>query len=133
MKYALVLLGFVAATATLGADDKPMRDITPEEARQVALAALSPEARRLPGLELESLGEVAGFYGFTVAWGVPRGEAGGTVEHLAVDHVTADVWSGVVCREEKSSSLSKVQATIRKRIGLTDKVHKQLRRPGPMC
>jgi hypothetical protein len=128
---ALLVLGASGATP----ETMPLRELTGKEVRELTLAALSPEARRLPGLELEVQGNptFARYQFVTVTWGVPRGEAGGTVTHVAVDTVTADVWSGLVCKEHSSSTLRKSQSAIRKRIGLSNELYRTLKRKGPMC
>ncbi len=61
------------------------------------------------------------------------GPGSGVVGHYAVDRSTGDVWDGVVCRELRSPGLENLQRTVRKRIGLTEKEYRKLRRPGPMC
>ena len=111
------------------------REVTEAETRELAAAALSPEARRLPGLDFE-IGVNPAFphYRFVmVTWGVARGEAGGNVIQLAIDTTTAEVWSGLVCREVTSRDLRALQVRIRKSLGLTDEMYRKLRRRGPMC
>jgi hypothetical protein len=111
------------------------RKLTLNEVRQLARTALTERARRLPGLDLEDhkSPNFPDFYFLIVTWGPPRSEQGGTVEQLAVDATTGDVWSGVVCREMRSPALLKLQKSIRNRIGLTERNYRRLRKKGPMC
>ena len=125
----MLLLSAWAESAT-----KP-RKLSMNEARQLARMALTEQARKLPGLDLEGHGSpnFPNFYFFIVTWGPPRSDQGGTVEQLAVDATTGDVWSGVVCREGRSPRLIKLQKSVRKRIGLSERSYRRLRRKGPMC
>jgi len=111
------------------------RRLTLNEAQQLARMALTDQARMLPGLDLEghNSANFRDFYFFIITWGPPRSEQGGTVDQLAVDETTGDVWSALVCREQKSAALMKLQKAIRKRIGLSDRSYRRLRRKGPMC
>jgi len=52
---------------------------------------------------------------------------------FAVDRRTGDLWYAVVCWELKSPQLKRLQEAIRKRIGITEKEYRKLRRRGPMC
>jgi hypothetical protein len=128
----------VAWTLLLASAAEPVaaaRLLSAQEARELALEALEPGARRLPGLDFEIYEDtrVPNYFLVSVTWGEPRSEKGGSVQHLAIDKVTADVWSGVVCEEKTSKSLRKLQREMRRRLGVTDADYKKQRRSGPMC
>jgi hypothetical protein len=113
--------------------DQQTRKLTPPEERELAYMALSAKAKKLPGLDLESQSNASfpDFAFFHVTWG--SGADGGKVDDLAVDATTGDVWNGLVCREEKSPELHKLQEKMRRRIGLSASRYATLKKQGPMC
>ncbi len=132
----LTTLSLAVAAAPLPAvEASSQAEVSLAEVRELGLAALTPQARQLPGLDLEVHENPAfpRFHFILVTWGEAEGTRGGTVEQLAVDRVTGDVWSGLVCREFKSAELRRVQAAVRKRLGLERAAYKKLRCKGPMC
>ena len=128
----LVMAPLIAGGAPPVAGRRPVRI---DEARALVLRALkgSP-AIRLRGFALEDIEGSSNkqFYVFEGQWNNP--DAGSIVAgHYAVDAKTGDVWNALACEEFTSHELGKLQATIRKRIGLSDEEYRQLRRPGPGC
>jgi len=110
------------------------RNVSPEEARGLVLAALPSETRRLPGFTLRQhdVQEFPQFYFFTAIWiGAPNGSL--IAGDWAVDRSTADVWSALRCEEESTSTLRKLQSKLRKTIGLTDAEYQRAKKKGPMC
>lgn len=136
-KYAVFFMLSLLLPPLISANPQAIqpRRLTLDEARELAHESLSVEARKLPGLDLENYKNLdfPDFYFFSATWGSPRSDQGGNIEQLAVDAITGDVWSGVVCREIKSSDLAKLQRSIRKKIGLGEQEYKKLRKKGPMC
>jgi hypothetical protein len=96
-------------------------------------AALPSWALKAPGLSIDGYPDrySPDYYFFLVTVDNPGGS--GTVGHFAVDPKTGDVWDGVVCEEYKTPTLTKLQFSIRKRLGLSDSVYRGLKRPGPLC
>ena len=111
----------------------PARIVTIAEARELAIAAVAPATRRLPGFGADDFPEpyFPDYYFFELTWDNPRGSV--IVDHFAVDPRTGDVWSAILCWEIKSGSLKRLQREIRKRIGLTESEYRKVRRRGPMC
>jgi hypothetical protein len=57
----------------------------------------------------------------------------GNFQYYAVDRGTGDVWSAVFCERIARRKLSRLQAALRRRIGLTNAQYERLKRPGPLC
>jgi hypothetical protein len=110
------------------------RKITREEAQNLAVDALDPASRQLPGLTLEKYKEehFPDFFAFEAIWDNPDPDGSTVVDDLAIDPQTADVWRRGACRIQ-TPALAKSQAALRKRIGLSDAEYQKLRRPGPTC
>ena len=128
---AVVLFGFGEP------HENPAGVVTPKEAVMLALTAASSESARkdLPGLHAEPTSQFpseAGFYLMEVRWN-GGGAVGGSLGFYAVDNRTADVWSGIVCREVRTSKLETEQRAVRSRMHLSLSAYRKLRRPGPMC
>src|SRR3974390_3033254 len=126
----IAVLLLVSSPVLMSAQGNIHRKLTLEEASKLAEMALDPKARKLPGLDVQNSpnSNFPDFFSFTVTWGTARSDAGGTVEQIAVDAITGDVWSAVVCRETTSSSLRKLQSHIRKLIGLSSQEYEKLKR-----
>ena len=71
------------------------------------------------------------FFFIEALWDNPGGSV--VYGNYAVDKVTGDVWSAVICREEKSKRLRAAQRQLRRKIGLSDEAYKKAKRPGPLC
>jgi hypothetical protein len=107
------------------------REINQEEARGLPAAYL-----KLPGGAVLNSGDMgfAGFRYFMAILGTSGGEVGVLqVRYFAVDRQTGEVWESVICQRIASPSLRKLQAALRKRIGLTDEEYRKIKRLGPMC
>lgn len=111
------------------------REITSEEAQDLLKSFLKhfdglqkydpvyPDGTRYPA-----------YYFFEAMLGVPPGPVGAlNVGYYAVDRQTGDVWNGTICERITSSSLTKVQVALRRRIGLTDAEYKKIKKLGPLC
>ena len=110
------------------------RNITLEEARSLALIALSPEGAkpRELGLNISKDRDFPAFYFFDGQFDSKEHETAVTA-HYAVDRETGDVWSAVVCKEYKTTRLRDLQFAVRKQIGVSPEQYRRLRRPGPVC
>jgi len=108
--------------------------ISDKQARQLVRAALASSALRVPAhIALGSGGDQPGLYFFSV-YGPANPNGSSTIGHFLVDSKTGDVWGGVVCEEYRTPALIKLQASIRKRFGLTDALYQRMKRqPGPFC
>ena len=109
------------------------RELAVEEGHELVMAAIPDSAKRLPKFELDdfTIPEQPRFF-FVEAL---RDNPGGSVVYgnYAVDKVTGDVWSAVICREEKSRRLRAVQRQSRRKIGLSNGAYKKAKRSGPLC
>jgi hypothetical protein len=108
------------------------RTLTVDEGRELARAAMPPLTARLPGVYLDVFKNpyYPDFYFFEITWN-STGDMSPIADHYAVDSRTGDVWKAVICRELKSPALSMRQAVLRKKIGLTPKQYRKIRRRGP--
>jgi hypothetical protein len=117
------------------------REITYQEARDLLTAFLRPPG----GFGLMDSGDMGykTFYFFMADMGsVPcrpcarEGQKGvyvGNFQYYAVDRRTGDVWSAVFCNRIEKRALRRLQAALRKRIGLTNAEYERLKKPGPLC
>ena len=123
--------------ATDGSEHPPTkaREITLIEAHDLLKAFLHP-----PGAVEES-GDMGykEFYFFMADMGALPCRCGiegayvGNFQYYAVDRRTGDVWSSVFCERIAGRALSRLQAALRKRIGVTNAEYERLKRPGPLC
>jgi hypothetical protein len=116
------------------------REITYEEAHDLLTAFL-----KVRPLAVEKSGDLGyrEFYFFMADMGslpcppcARRGEKGvyvGNFQYYAVDRRTGDIWSAVLCERIARHGLSRLQAALRKRIGVTNAEYERLKRPGPLC
>ena len=127
----LLIMAFSVPALT---QQKELRDITPDEARQLVLAALPSRAKRLPKFELEGgLGSHdPRFYFFEAYWaGAPNGSM--VIGNYAVDASTADVWNApAACDELSTPALRKLQKQVRSRIGLSPTEYRKQKRRCPL-
>jgi len=107
---------------------KKRRDLTLEEAHELVKAFQKDHGEGGNGLEKYEVKEYPGFQFFQAVPDPPSGRI-----HYAVDRRTGDVWDAVICDHLTSRSLAKLLIAIRKRIGLTEEVYRNLHRDGPMC
>ena len=77
------------------------------------------------------------FYFFMAVLGTSSREVGEVgvlqVRYYAVNRKTGDVWNSVICQRITSPSLRKLQAALRKSIGLTDMEYRKIKGQGPLC
>jgi hypothetical protein len=107
------------------------REITQDEARDLLKAFL-----KLPDEDMQKSGDLGykQFYFFMAILGTSGGEVGVLqVRYYAVDRQTADVWNSVICERMTTPLLRKLQAALRKSIGLTDAEYRKIRTQGPLC
>lgn len=123
-----------------GHESNEAREITYEEAQNLLTAFL-----KVRPLAVEESGDLGykEFYFFMADMGsLPcrpcalQGQKGvyvGNFQYYAVGRRTGDVWSAVFCEPIARHALSRLQAALRKRIGLTNAEYERLKRPGPLC
>jgi hypothetical protein len=135
VKKFIALFLFVSLYATAQTVELPDRKITVDQARELVMASLSAEQRRLPSLQSEHNDEPKSsrFSYFTVIWeGEPNGSV--VVGNYAVDIYSGDVWSAVIgCHEEKSNRLQTLQKQIRATLHLSQSEYQRLKTKGPLC
>jgi|SRR5579883_121306 len=110
------------------------RALTAAEARELALKAFEASgSAKLKGFVVEQYRNSRDdhFLYFEGTWANPNGSV--VVDHYAVDAITGDVWSAIVCREITSPALRKLQVALRVRIRLSEREYRGLRRQGPLC
>jgi hypothetical protein len=109
------------------------RVLTLDEATQLVRAALPAATLTLPkfGLDNYAYPDYPDLYFFEATWDNPIGSV--VWGHFAVDPKTGDVWDAIIWREYKTHALKAAQASMRARIGLTNKEYHKVRRRGPMC
>lgn len=127
----------IKTTAEPTTRSKGRREISSEEAHDLLKAFLKlpdvailheddfryPDGDRYPA-----------FHFIEAELGVSPGPVGVLqVRYYAVDRQTGDVWNAVICELITSSSLTKVQVALRRRIGLTDVEYRKLKKLGPLC
>ena len=109
--------------------------ITPDQAKGLVLASLTPEQKKLPKLGAERYDDPSSsrFMFFTVTWeGRPNQSV--VVGNYAVDPYTGDVWSAVIeCYEQSNRQLRSIQARIRSSLGLSHPEYMRLKTKGPLC
>lgn len=130
----LLLLAFLHSTIAT-AVEHPEHKMTAEQARELVIASLTAEQRRLPSLEAEQYDapDSSQFVFFTVTWrGTPNGSV--VVGNYAVDSYTGDVWSAVIgCYEVKNKKLSALQSQVRATLHLSQSEYQRLKTKGPLC
>jgi len=116
------------------------REVTYEEAHDLLTTFL-----KVRPLAVEKSGDLGykEFYFFMADMGsspcspcARQGQKGvyvGNFQYYAVDRRTGDVWRAVFCERIARRALSRLQAALRKRIGLTNAEYERLKRPGPLC
>lgn len=121
------------ATDTAGRDPTGVREITYKEAHDLLTAFL-----KLPPRAVEKSGDLGykEFYFFMADMGSscrPDLVCVGDFQYYAVDRITGEVWSSVICQRIATPALTKLQVALRRRIGLTNAEYEGLRRSGPLC
>jgi hypothetical protein len=136
MKKAIGLLFLVSlCVATSSTVECSPQRITNEQARELVLASLTEEQRRLPKVEAEQFDApyASKFLFLTVSWeGTPKGSV--VVGNYAVDPFTGDVFSAVIeCKEKKNKRLLVLQKQIRATLHLSQSDYQRLKTKGPLC
>ena len=109
------------------------RELAVQDAHSILEAYIPDGTRKLPGYGLnDSPGYDSRFYFIEVTWDNPVGSV--VWGNYAVDKATGDLWSAVVsCDKISSRRIRAVQQEIRKKIGLTKVMYKQIKNSGPLC
>ena len=105
-----------------------------QEAKQFALAAISPGTKRMHGFQLiPDNSAYKGLYVYNAIWdGVPDGSV--EVGFYAVDFITGTVWNTVAeCHQLSSLKLRGLQQTRRVRFGYSKAQFQKLQANGPQC
>jgi hypothetical protein len=109
------------------------------EAEHLVMAELIHEHRsKLPGLVLSSSPDryLPSFWVISVDWDERvNGEQYGTGHYgyYAVDKMTGDVGSAISCQDYHSRELARAQGQLRRRLRMSARDYKILRRDGPYC
>ncbi|MDR2011945.1 MAG: hypothetical protein LBQ20_02615 [Rhodanobacter sp.] len=134
---------FLCITGTSTAGITKRNKITTHQAKTLALAALTLEQSRLPGVEALSGKDFGAdsdedsddprYMIITVDWeGTPDGSV--NVGIYNVDIYTGDVFSGVMtCYEYENEKLTALQKQIRRSLHLTPTAYKKIKTTGPLC
>jgi hypothetical protein len=136
MKKAFALIILVSLSIIgIRATEAPSKRVTPAQARELVLASLTPEQKRLPKVGAEQYDDPNStkFLFFTVFWeGTPKGSV--VVGNYAVDPYTGDVFSATIgCEEEKNKNLQTLQTRIRTTLHLSRAEYQRLKTKGPLC
>ncbi|MGA2570849.1 MAG: hypothetical protein ABSF23_10040 [Terracidiphilus sp.] len=135
MKRVFVLLFACLCVSDASAADKAEHKVTPDQARALVLASLTPKQRQLPSLGADSFNDPnsSRFFFFTVTWaGTPNGSV--VVGNYAVDPYTGDVFSATMsCYEEANNNLKALQKQVRAALNLTQGEYQKLKTKGPLC
>jgi len=127
--FLLLLVSRVAAQS----GDRPK--ITTSQGKELVLASLTAQQRRLPKLGADRLDAPysSSFWFFTVTWeGLPKGSV--VVGNYAVDPYTGDVFSAVAsCYEMHTSTLQNLQRQTRATLHLSQPDYDRLKTQGPLC
>ena len=130
----MLLLVCVCAQRSL-AFDRGAREVTPDQARVLVMAALTPKQRQLPSLETDPYvnhGDSRYLF-FSVTWG-KTANGSEVVGSFAVDLLTGDVFSATAyCREEKNKDLEALQKQFRRILNLNQAQYLALKTKGPLC
>jgi len=96
-----------------------VRDLTPNEARELALIVVDAQAKRLPGFGIgpDEDPRTPQFYRFIATWDNKNGSV--VVGFFSVNRRTGDVWNPVICKRIESDALLRVQTNLRRRLKLT--------------
>ena len=105
-----------------------------QDAKQFAMAAISPKAKSSPGFELIPDNSAnKGLYVFNAIW---QGIPGGSVEigFYAVDPITGTVWDAVMeCKQISTPNLRRLQIKRRMESGYSKIQFQKLQAIGPQC
>lgn len=133
--WALIAVGvFCALVGSTSLAVGASRKLTVDEARELASQALEPRQARLPGLTFQPYDDknYPDFLSFEVLWDNPVPDGSIVVVDLSVDPQTGDVFKRGGC-SATSPALTKLQKTMRKRIGLSEQEYQKIRHPGSAC
>ena len=117
----LLLIAGLPLVKTLVAGD---RNLTLQEAERLARAALTADAKRLPGLTLQPDPKPRRCATFDVLWANP-GPGSAHSQFLTVDLHTAEVWRPGVWERVRGAALANAQRLIRARLRITNSEVKQ--------
>ena len=131
---AVAAVCFVSALVAgqANSDVKP-RTVSVEEARELVYALLAPSACKKSECDVEQLPDkyFPQLYFFEGFWPNPNGSP--HIGSWVVDPKTGDLWDANVCAEYKNSRITRIQLSLRKRIGLTRAAYAKLKGRPPMC
>ena len=133
MKFSIVI-ALVLACVIADAQSPQPRQLTVQEAHSILEAYLPDKTKKLPGYGLDDFAgyDPKKFYFTEVTWDNPGGSV--VWGNYAVDKTTGDIWSAVASSDKITSRrIRALQREIRKEIGLTDVMYKQIKNSGPLC
>ena len=134
MKSILIAILLLSPDALSYAQTKHAAQMSVQEAKQFAIAAISPETKRMRGFQLiPDNSAYKGLYVFNAIW---EGLPGGSMEigFYAVDPITGTVWNAVTeCDQLSSPELSRLQLKRREQSGYSKIQFGKLQAKGPQC
>jgi hypothetical protein len=131
---ALSVLLASAAPRAVASPSRPFVSI--EQAKSLAYEALTGREKRLPGLavEISTVRSSARYIYASAYWGNPLPEGSAVVTNLAIDRRTGDVWdAATACDEIVNPRLQKLQARVRRQLGLSATDYTRVKTRGPIC
>jgi hypothetical protein len=129
---ARLAFAFLLIAGSANAESKS-KVISANQARELVRAALpSPDLKKPVSIQRGSDDYMPGYYSFS-AYGPANPFGSSLIGHYAVDPKTGDVWDGIICREYRTAALVKLQASIRKQLGLSQAEYRTLRHPTSYC
>lgn len=138
MRHLFIGIAVLATLNTTAAFAWGRPRITINEARDLVMAALTDQQRRMPGAAAEYDGDKTGsattrYIGVTAIWdGQPNGSVVQGV--YDVDTYTGDVFSAAAaCKTYSNPRLRRLQARIRSRLHLTAAGYGRIRTRGNLC
>ncbi|MDR2011944.1 MAG: hypothetical protein LBQ20_02610 [Rhodanobacter sp.] len=134
---------FLCITGTSAAGITKRNKITTHQAKALALAALTPEQSRLPGVEALSGKDFGAdsdedsddprFMIITVVWATTT-DGSVNVGLYEIDIYTGDVFNGAItCYEYENKKLVSLQKQVRRSLYLTPTAYKKIKTTGPLC
>lgn len=137
VQYLIAVIAILLPVASFGQAQKGSkpRSITVKEARELVYEMLKTDDwTKLPGFLIEkpyTTPEFPGVFIIDALWDNWGG--GAYIGHYAVEERTGDVWMVGTCGRNTSLTLTKLQRTLRNRIGLTDLDYVRLHNPAAFC
>ncbi len=134
MKSILIAILLLCPDALSRAQKQAPTQMSPQEAKQFAMAAISPRAKRMRGFDLiPDNSAYKGLYVFNAIWDSAPDESV-EIGFYAVDPITGTVWNAVMeCHQLTTPELSRLQLKRREQSGYSKMQFKKMQANGPQC